>query len=110
MYAYGRLGNAYEGVRVYVDVESEGYGTARKAAEDGAGEAVDILAYLSAGFSGGSVFSPAELSQNKTAAENGDEALPYGKRLQVSVDGLAFWDSGPGSYRVPILLKIELTR
>ena len=110
VYAYGRLGNAYEGVRVYVDVESEGYGTARKAEEDGAGEAVDILAYLSAGFGGGSVFSPAELSQNKTAAENGDEALPYGKQLQVSVDGLAFWESGPGSYCVPIPLKIELTR
>lgn len=113
VYAYGRLGNAYGGVRVYVDTEREGYGTAAKAAADGAGEAetVDILAHLSAGFgAGGSVFSPEELSQNKTAADNGDEALPYEKRLQVSVDGLAFWESGPGSYCVPIPLKIELTR
>ncbi len=110
VYAYGRLGNSYEGVRVSVDPESAGYGTARKASGDGAGETVDILAYLSAGFSGGSVFSSAELSQNKTAADNGEETLPYGKQLQVSVDGLAFWESGPGSYCVPIPLKMELTR
>lgn len=105
VYAYGRLGNAYDGVRLSVDSVAENFGFA----ETG-GEKVDISPYLTAGFSTGSeaVFTPAQVLGNGEAFSNGDTEKLYMDSLAVSVKGIAFLRSGAGDYAIPIPLRIEI--
>lgn len=105
VYAYGRLGNAYEGVRLSVDSSAENFGLA----ETG-GEKVDVSSYLTAGFSSGSdaVFTPAQILGNGDAFSNGDTERLYMDSLAVSVEGIAFLRSGAGDYAIPIPLRIEI--
>ena len=105
VYAYGRLGNAYEGVRLSVDSAAENFGLA----ETG-GEKVDVSTYLAAGFSSGSeaVFTHAQVLENGEAFSNGDMEKLYMDSLAVSVNGIAFLRSGAGDYAIPIPLRIEI--
>lgn len=105
VYAYGRLGNAYEGVRLSVDSAAENFGLA----ETG-GEKVDVSQYLTAGFSSGSeaVFTPAQVLGNGEAFSNGDTGKLYTDSLAVSVKGIAFLRSGTGDYAIPIPLRVEI--
>ncbi len=105
VYAYGRLGNAYEGVRLSVDSAAENFGLA----ETG-GEKVDVSTYLAAGFSSGSeaVFTPAQVLGNGEAFSNGDMEKLYMDSLAVSVKGIAFLRSGTGNYAIPIPLRVEI--
>lgn len=105
VYAYEKLGNAYEGVRLSVDTSADLYGTAKK------GEAeIDISAYFSAGFqSGGAAsFTPVQVSGNQEALLKNDPDSLYTDSLTVSVMGIAFLQSGPGDYDMPIPLRIEI--
>ena len=105
VYAYGRLGNAYEGVRLSVDSASENFGLA----ETG-GKKVDVSPYLTAGFSSGSeaVFTPAQILANGEAFSNGETEKLYMDSLAVSIEGIAFLRSGAGDYAMPIPLRIEI--
>ena len=105
VYAYGRLGNAYEGVWLSVDSAAENFGLA----ETG-GEKVDVSPYLTAGFSSGSeaVFTPAQVLGNGEAFSNGDTGKLYTDSLAVSVKGIAFLRSGAGDYAIPIPLRVEI--
>lgn len=105
VYAYGRLGNAYKGVRLSVDPAAENFGLAEKG-----GRKVDVSAYLTAGFSSGSeaVFTPEQILGNGEAFPNGDTEKLYMDSLAVSVKGAAFLRSGAGDYAIPVPLRIEI--
>ncbi len=110
VYAYGRLGNAYSGIKLLVDADAEGYGTAVKSGAEP--ETFDIARYFAVGFadSESTSFLPEELVENKFALENGEVVLPYKDVLHVSVDGMAFLEGGAGQYQIGIPIKLEFTR
>lgn len=117
VYAYGRLGNAYEGVRLSVDTAAGYYGTAKTGETE-----IDISAYLAVGFRSGetAVFTPVQVSGNQEALSGEDvdaqgnvnsQGNPYSlytDSLEVSVMGIAFVQNGAGDYDIPIPLRIEI--
>ena len=107
IYAYGTLGNAYEGLQVVVNREAENYG---KAVKDEA--AYDITSYLSVTFTGreAAAFTPEQLTENAALAAAGTLEGLYQDSMDVSVDALAFVEGGVGNYRISIPVKIELMR
>ncbi len=107
IYAYGTLGNAYEGLQVVVNREAENYG---KAVKDEA--TYDITSYLSVTFTGreAAAFTPEQLTENAALAAAGTLEGLYQDSMDVSVDALAFVEGGVGNYRISIPVKIELMR
>ncbi|MBR4060658.1 MAG: leucine-rich repeat protein [Lachnospiraceae bacterium] len=104
IYAYGTLGNAYEGLQIVVDRDSESYGKAVM------GESSYLISsYLSVGFQGGdaAVFSLEQLEANATCVQTG-EAVAYQDEMQVQVDALAFIEGGAGYYQISIPIRMEL--
>lgn len=105
VYAYGTLGNAYEGVQLVVDRDSETYGKAVMGENT-----YDISSYLSVGFTGGeaAVFNPTQLTENAGYVTAGEVDALHQEQMQVSVDALAFIVGGAGEYRISIPLRFEL--
>ena len=107
VYAYGTLGNAYEGIRLVVDKDAESYGKAVM------GEQVyDISDYLSAGFDGSDevIYETGVLSDNASFVSAGQMDSIVKSQMEVTVDGTAFLESGAGDYQISIPLKFELIR
>ncbi len=105
VYAYGTLGNAYEGVQLVVDRNSDTFGKALM------GENIyDISSYLSVGFIGGesAVFDTTQLSENAGYVTAGELDALHQEQMKVSVDALAFIESGAGEYQISIPLRFEL--
>jgi len=105
VYAYGTLGNAYEGVQLVVDRDSDTFGKALM------GENIyDISSYLSVGFIGGetAVFDATQLSENGGYVTSGELDALHQEQMKVSVDALAFIESGAGEYQISIPLRFEL--
>lgn len=104
VYAYGTLGNAYEGLKLVVDRDSENYGMAVMGEKS-----YPISSYLSVGFQGGeaAVFDREQLlgNQNHVAAGEWDDL--YLEQMNVKVDALAFIQGGAGSYRISIPIRME---
>jgi len=104
VYAYGTLGNAYEGLQLVVDKASENYGKASM------GESSYLISsYLSVGFRNGeaAVFSLEQLETNAACVQAG-EAVVYQDEMQVQVDVLAFIEGGAGYYQISIPIRMEL--
>lgn len=108
VYAYGRLGSAYDGVMLLADKESGQYGAAVM------GEQVfDFSGYMSVGFGndgemGESVcFDSGQISDNKAVLEGVAEMQLYTSQMEVSIRGIAFAQGGAGEYQIQIPLKIE---
>lgn len=104
IYAYGTLGNAYEGLQIVVEREAENFGKAVM------GESTyRISSYLSVGFDGGeaAVFSSEQLSANAACIQTGEPVM-YQDEMQVQVDALAFVESGAGYYQISIPIRMEL--
>lgn len=110
VYAYGRLGNAYSGIKLSVDSDAEGYGIAVKSGAEL--ETFDVVRYFTVGFADAESvsFLPEELAENELVLENGEVAIPYKDVLYVSVDGMAFLEGGVGQYQIGIPIKLEFTR
>lgn len=105
VYAYGTLGNAYEGVQLVVDRNSDTFGKALM------GENIyDISSYLSVGFIGGesAVFDTTQLLENTGYVTAGELDALHQEQMKVSVDALAFIESGAGEYQISIPLRFEL--
>lgn len=104
VYAYGTLGNAYEGLQIVVDREAEGYGKAVMGESS-----YQISSYLSVGFRNGeaAVFSQAQLEANVACVQAG-ETVTYPDEMQVQVDALAFIEGGAGYYQISIPIRMEL--
>ncbi len=105
VYAYGTLGNAYEGLRVVTNTKAENYGKAVK--ED---VTYDILSYLSVSFMGSESadFTPEQLTENAAIVTSGSLEGLYQNRMDVSVNALAFIEGGVGIYQISIPIRIEL--
>ena len=104
IYAYGTLGNAYEGLQIVVDRASENYGKASMGESS-----YPISSYLSIGFHGGeaAVFSLEQLEVNAACVQAG-EVVTYQDEMQVQVDALAFVEGGAGYYQISIPIRMEL--
>ena len=104
VYAYGTLGNAYEGLQIVVDRDSESYGKAVM------GESSYLISsYLSVGFHDGeaAVFSLEQLEANAACVQAGAPVV-YQDEMQVQVDALAFIEGGAGYYQISIPIRMEL--
>lgn len=104
VYAYGTLGNAYEGLQIVVDKASENYGRASM------GESSYLISsYLSVGFHSGeaAVISLEQLEANASCVQAG-KAVAYQDEMQVQVDALAFLEGGAGYYHISIPIRMEL--
>jgi len=107
IYAYGTLGNAYEGIRLVVDKDAESYGKAVM------GEyTYDISGYLSAGFGGSDevIYETGLLSDNASCISAGQTDSIVKSQLEISVEGTAFLESGAGDYKIFIPLRFELVK
>ena len=104
VYAYGTLGNAYEGLQLVVDRDSETYGMAVKDEKS-----YPIASYLSVGFQGGesAVFDREQLLRNQDHVAAGEWDGLYLEQMNVTVDALAFIEGGAGEYRISIPIKME---
>lgn len=105
VYAYGTLGNAYEGVWLVVDRDSETYGKAVM------GETVyDISSDLSVDFMGGEAanFSTEQLLTNVGYVTDRELDALHQEQMRVTVDAYAFIVGGAGEYRISIPLRFEL--
>ena len=105
VYAYGTLGNVYDGITISVDTESQGFGTAQKG-----GDTIDMSEYFSAYISGSTdyVISTDTLSQNaQIVAGSSTENLNKGD-IEVSVDALELLKNGIGVYEFTIPVTVEL--
>ena len=105
IYAYGTLGNAYEGIELVIDKEAESYGKAIMQ-----GNKYDISSYLSVGFIDGdtATFSSSQLAENEDYVTDGAFDDLYQEQMNVSVNAAAFIESGVGEYQISIPLKFEL--
>lgn len=105
IYAYGTLGNAYEGIRLVVDRDSDNYGMAVMGESS-----YDISSYLSVGFTSGEAasFTVDQLLKNAGYADAGEPEALYQEQMSVAVDALAFIESGAGEYQISIPLRFEL--
>ena len=103
VYAYGTLGNAYEGLKLVVDRDSETYGMAVMGEKS-----YPISSYLSVGFRNGeaAVFSLEQLEANAACVQAG-EVVAYQDEMQVEVDALAFIEGGAGYYQISIPIRME---
>lgn len=104
IYAYGTLGNAYEGLQLVVERESELYGRAVMNEST-----YHISSYLSVGFVGGeaAVFSSDQLSENAAHVAAGDVDALILEQMNVTVDALAFVEGGAGNYQISIPIRLE---
>ena len=107
VYAYGTLGNAYEGIRLVLDKSAESYGKAVMGENT-----YDISGYLSVGFCGSeaTVFETNILSDNASFIASGETDAVVKSQMEVSVDGIAFLESGAGDYKISIPIRFELVR
>uniref|UniRef100_UPI0040560A67 leucine-rich repeat protein n=1 Tax=Agathobacter sp. TaxID=2021311 RepID=UPI0040560A67 len=107
VYAYGTLGNAYEGIRLVVDKNAESYGKAAMGEHT-----YDISSYLSVGFGGNeeTVFETSVLNDNTSCVTDGQMDSIVRSQMEVAVDGTAFLESGAGDYKISIPLRFELVK
>lgn len=107
IYAYGTLGNAYEGIRLVLDKNAESYGKAVMGENT-----YDISGYLSVGFGGSeeTVFETSVLSDNASFVAGGQTDSIVKSQMEVSVDGIAFLESGAGEYKISVPLRFELVK
>uniref|UniRef100_UPI004056A8A6 leucine-rich repeat protein n=1 Tax=Agathobacter sp. TaxID=2021311 RepID=UPI004056A8A6 len=105
IYAYGRLGNAYTGIRISIDESVPGYGIARKGTET-----FDISSSLSMDISGSTEYacSSAQLQENADfIGSNRIEECDAGE-LQISVGAMKLLQNGIGTYEISVPLLIEI--
>ena len=107
IYAYGTLGNAYDGIRLVVDKTAETYGKAVMGENT-----YDISGYLSAGFDGSDevIYETGVLSDNVAFVSSGQMDSIVKSQMEVTVDGTAFLESGAGDYKISIPLRFELVK
>lgn len=105
IFAFGSLGNAYQGIRICPAKENPSYGLAALGEQK-----MDFSSYLTVGFPVGEevMFSAAELSENqKLWNQNRAEEISK-TRMRVSVNGSAFLLYGEGTYHISIPIRVEL--
>lgn len=107
VYAYGTLGNAYEGIRLVVEKNAESFGKAVMGENT-----YDISSYLFVGFGGSeeTVFETNILSDNASFVTGGQKDAIVKSQMEISVNGIAFLESGAGEYQISIPLRFELVR
>lgn len=107
VYAYGTLGNAYEGIRLVVEKGAESYGKAVMGENT-----YDISDYLSAGFDGSDevIYETGVLSDNASCVADGQTDSIVKSQIDISIDGTAFLESGAGDYQISIPLRFELMK
>lgn len=105
IFAFGSLGNAYQGIRICPAKEDSSYGLAALGEQQ-----MDFSSYLTVGFPVGEevMFSAAELSENQKLW-NQNRAEEISKTImRVSVSGNAFLLYGEGTYHISIPIRVEL--
>ena len=107
LFAYGTLGNAYEGVRLAIDTNTESYGTAIMGENS-----YDISDYLFIGFMDGesAIFDINQLLENAKFVNGEGADNLHQEQMNISVDGMAFVEGGAGEYQILIPLKFELVK
>lgn len=107
IYAYGTLGNAYEGIELVIDKEAESYGKAIMQ-----GNKYDISSQLSVGFIDGdtATFSSSQLAENADYVTDGAFDALYQEQINVSVNAATFIESGAGEYQISIPLRFKLNQ
>lgn len=105
IYAYGRLGNAYTGIRISIDENAAGYGTARKGTET-----FDISDCLNMDISESMEYacSSAQLQENADFIQNNRTEECDSGELQVSVEAVKLLQNGIGTYEISVPLLIEI--
>ena len=88
-----------------VDETDEAYGMAVMG-----DESFDMSSYVSAEFMSGNeaLFTTAQLVENANLINTGTTEGLYTDTLSISVPGIAFLQSGVGSYGIQIPVKVEL--
>ena len=107
LFAYGTLGNAYEGVRLIIDKSAESYGTAIMGENS-----YDISDYLSVGFYDGesAIFDASQLLENAKYVNGEGTDNFHQEQMNISVNGMAFVEGGAGEYKISIPLRFELMK
>lgn len=107
VYAYGTLGNTYDGIRLVIDRTEESFGKA--VMEE---NIYDISGYLFAGFGSSEeiVFETGVLNNNASLVAGGQMESIVKTQMDISVDGIAFLESGAGNYKISIPLRFELVK
>lgn len=105
IYAYGRLGNAYTGIRISIDENAQEYGTARKGTET-----VDISDCLNMNISKSTEYScsSTQLQENADFMQNNRTEECDTGELQVSVEAVELLQNGIGTYEISVPLLIEI--
>ena len=108
VYAYGRLGNAYEGIHISTDKDSNTYGMT-----DFGGQILDFSDYVNVFYeTDGEInekasFDRSLIEWNKDVLDGADDRQLYTSEMNVSVNGIAFTYGGAGEYKIQIPLKVE---
>ena len=107
LFAYGTLGNAYDGVRLTIDMNAESYGTAIMEENN-----YDISDCLYVGFSDGesAIFDTDQLLENAKFVNGEGTDNFHQEQINISVDGMAFVEGGAGEYQILIPLRFELVK
>lgn len=105
IYAYGSLGNVYDGITISVDTVAQDFGIAQKG-ED----AVDISDYFSAYISGSAeyIISADTLSENAQFIADGSNGNLHTREIEVCVDAVELLKHGIGKYEFTIPFTVEL--
>ena len=105
IYAYGRLGNAYTGIRIHIDEDAKEYGNAQKGTE-----IFDISSSLSMDISGSKecAYTTAQLQENADFIGNNRIEECNTGEIQVSVGAVELLQNGIGTYEIPVPLFIEI--
>ena len=105
IFAFGNLGNAYQGIRICPAKEKENFGKAVLGEQQ-----LDFSSYLTVGFPSGEdvMFSSEQLSENETLWEENRVEEIQKTLMQISVSGSAFLPFGAGIYRISIPIRVEL--
>lgn len=105
IYAYGILGNVYDGITISVNTDAQGFGTAQKG-----NDAVDMSEYFSVYIEGKTdyLISADLLLQNAQIVAGGStENLNMGE-IEVSVDAVELLKNGIGIYEFSIPFTVKL--
>lgn len=105
VYAYGTLGNVYDGITISVDTDAKGFGTAQKG-----DDAVDMSEYFSVYIEGNAdyVISADTLLENERIVGGASvQNLDMGE-IEVSVDAVELLKNGLGIYEFTIPFTVEL--
>lgn len=110
IYVYGRIGNAFEGVKVMADETDDSYGVLKKEGYSCvAGEFLSVSYENEAGSEDEfAYFTGEDVADNQAAVTDGLPEVLVKSKMKVVVDALAFLEGGAGDYQMEIPMKVVM--